>query len=323
MLNNLPYKSKQFFFVLIKLSIVAGAFYFIFQKLSDTKQLNWIDFIDLLIEKNVFSARNIFFLIMLSMLNWLFEILKWQFLVKTIQPISFKRAMEQSLASHTASLITPNRIGDYGAKMIYFKSEFRTKIVMLNLIGNLSQMTITVIIGVAGLLFLVNQHPITVDYFKIIQLLLFVIVAISLVGYLLRRTPFIIKGFSWAEIKIFFLQLSRKLIQNVLSLSLLRYLIFSFQFYLLLLLFAVELNYYNAMIIISSMYLLVSVIPMLFIFDVVVKGGIALFLFEFAGVDALIILSVITLMWLLNVVVPAVFGSFYVLNFNVVKPSEL
>lgn len=71
------------------------------------------------------------------------------------------------------------------------------------------------------------------------------------------------------------------------------------------------------------MYLLVSVIPMLFIFDVVVKGGIALFLFEFAGVDALIILSVITLMWLLNVVVPAVFGSFYVLNFNVVKPSEL
>lgn len=323
MLNNLPYKSKQFFFVLIKLSIVVGAFYFIFKKLSDNKQLNWFDFIDLLAENNVFSTRNIFFLITLSALNWLFEILKWQYLVRTVQPISFKSALEQSLASHTASLITPNRIGDYGAKVIYFKHQIRVKIIMLNLIGNLSQMTVTVIFGIAGLLFFVNQYPITVDYFKISQLLFFVIIATSLVGYLFIRTPFSIKGFSWIEIKSFLLKLSQKLIQIVLSLSLLRYLIFSFQFYLLLRLFAVDLNYINAMIIIGSMYLLVSVIPMLFIFDVVVKGSVALFLFEFAGVDTLVILSIITLMWLLNVVLPAVFGSFYVLNFNVVKPSDL
>lgn len=323
MLNNLPYKSKQFFFVLIKLSIVVGAFYFIFKKLSNDKQLKWLDFIEVLTENNLFSVRNILVLVILSALNWLLEIFKWQYLVNTVQQTSFKRAMEQSLASHTASLITPNRIGDYGAKVVYFKSEFRAKIVMLNLVGNLSQMTITVVFGLVGLLFFINQYPITVHYFKITQLLLFIIIVIILVAYLLKSIPFKIKGFSWVEIKMFLLKLSRKLIQNVIFLSLLRYLIFSFQFYVLLRLFAVNLDYFNAMIIICSMYLLVSFIPMLFIFDVVVKGSVALFLFAFAGVEVLIILSVITLMWLFNVVLPAVFGSYYVLNFNLIKPSKL
>lgn len=323
MLNSLPYKTKQFFFVLIKLSIVVGAFYFIFKKLSANNQLNWLDFTDILAENKVFSVRNILLLIMLSTLNWLFEILKWQYLVITVQQISFKRAMEQSLASHTASLITPNRIGDYGAKVIYFHSKIRAKIILLNLFGNLSQMTITLIFGIMGLFFFVNKYPIRIDYFRITQVLFFVIVTLVLVGYVFNKTSFKIKGFSWVEIKAFLLDLSRKLMQNVLLLSLLRYLVFSFQFYLLLIFFGVDLNYFNAMIIISSMYLLVSVIPMLFIFDVVIKGSIALLLFSFAGVDAFVILCIIMLMWLLNVVLPTIFGSFYVLNFNLSNSSKL
>ena len=37
MIYSLPYKTKQFFFVLIKLSIVVGAFYFIYQKLANNE----------------------------------------------------------------------------------------------------------------------------------------------------------------------------------------------------------------------------------------------------------------------------------------------
>jgi len=87
----------------------------------------------------------------------------------------------------------------------------------------------------------------------------------------------------------------------------------------LLLIFGTELSYYEAMIIITSMYLFVSMIPTIFVFDVVVKGGVALYLFNFVGVDNLTILSITMLMWLLNFVLPSVIGSYYVLNFDFQK----
>ena len=90
MLYNIPYKTKQFFFVLIKLSIVVGAFYFIYSKLTENGQLQLSDFIAFLKENKTFSTKNIIFLVILSGFNWFFEILKWKTLVKTIKSISFR-----------------------------------------------------------------------------------------------------------------------------------------------------------------------------------------------------------------------------------------
>ena len=64
------------------------------------------------------------------------------------------------------------------------------------------------------------------------------------------------------------------------------------------------------------MYLLASIIPSIFIFDVVIKGSIAVYLFTFLGVNEFTILSITTLMWIFNFVLPSIFGSYYVLNFN-------
>ena len=94
------------------------------------------------------------------------------------------------------------------------------------------------------------------------------------------------------------------------------YLIFSFQFYLLLNLFGVEVAYQKAMIVISSMYLLASIIPTFFVLDVVVKGSIAVYLFGIVGVNALTVLSIITVMWILNFMLPSAIGSLYVLRFK-------
>jgi hypothetical protein len=64
------------------------------------------------------------------------------------------------------------------------------------------------------------------------------------------------------------------------------------------------------------MYFLVSVIPTFFIFDVVIRGGVAVWLFSFLGVPELVILSTVLAMWLLNFVLPALFGSFFVLTYQ-------
>ena len=65
----------------------------------------------------------------------------------------FFEALKQSIGALTVSLFTPNRIGDYGAKALYYNSSYRKRIVLLNFIGNVMQMTITVLFGSIGFYF--------------------------------------------------------------------------------------------------------------------------------------------------------------------------
>ncbi len=313
---DVPYKTKQFFFALIKLSVVIGAFYFIYSKLSENESLQFNDFITFLQEKDTFTPKTIVLLLILSVFNWFFEIMKWQYLVKTIKEISFRNALEQSLGGLTASLITPNRIGDYGAKAVYYAKPFRTKVVLLNLLGNMAQMTITTIFGVIGLIIFVNRYQIDVDYYRLMKFG-FILLLISLfvvVG--VKQNRFKIKGFSFERILSFIKNIDSKTHIITLSLSLIRYFIFSFQFYYLLIIFGVDIDYTKAMVVITSMYFLASIFPSISIFDVVIKGSVAVFLFGYVEVNELTILTSVTLMWLLNFVIPSVFGSYFVLNFK-------
>ncbi|WP_299102222.1 lysylphosphatidylglycerol synthase domain-containing protein [uncultured Winogradskyella sp.] len=314
------YKTKQFFFVLIKLSIVVGAFYFIYSKITDNENLKFVDFLSFLNKSSVFSIKNILFLIILSTFNWFFEILKWQHLVKTINSISFNSAFVQSFSALTTSLITPNRIGDYGAKAMYYLQPLRTKIILLNLIGNLSQMIITMIAGSIGFLLFTNRYNIDLNYFKIAKIALVFVIVILFTFLGIKQKRFKIKGFSMATIVAFTKSISIKTKSITLLLSLFRYAIFSFQFFVLLRIFGVDIIYTDAMIVISCFYLLSSIIPTIVLFDVIVKGSIAVYLFSYLGIDELTILSITTLMWFLNFVFPSLIGSYFVLNFKLPKP---
>ena len=322
MLHALSYKTKQFLLVLIKLSIVVAAFYFIAHKLFENDQLDFRVFTHFLFKNDVFSAKNILFLLFLSIFNWFFEILKWNTLVNSIQPLSFKKALEQSLAALTTSLITPNRIGDYGAKAIYYNPSQRKKILLLNVFGNMAQMTATVIFGVLGLFFFMKRFGLELNYLKFFSGTAILILIVLFIGFGSKQQWFKIKGLSANKISHFIKNIQQGIKIKVFIYSTLRYMIFSFQFYVLLYIFKTELTYMEAMIFITTMYFLASVIPSIFIFDVLIKGSVAVYVFGFLGVDDLTVLSIITLMWLLNFVLPSIFGSYYVLNFKLLKNSN-
>ncbi|AUP80148.1 lysylphosphatidylglycerol synthase domain-containing protein [Flavivirga eckloniae] len=322
MTYTLPYKTKQFFFGLIKLSIVIGAFYFIYRKLMHNPELDFNAFIGFLSKKDAFSIKNMLFLLFLTFLNLFFEIIKWQKLVDPIKKISLKNAFEQSLGSLTASLFTPNRIGEYGAKAIYYTANYRKRIVLINLLGNVSQMCITTIFGCIGFCFFIVKHQIDINYYKLAQFLLIALLIIGLIGFGMQKTKLTVKGFSIKKIKHFILEFPKKNMALALLLSLLRYMVFSFQFYFLLQLFGIDISYLEAMTVITSMYLLASIIPSIFIFDVVIKGSVAIYLFGIVGINEIAVLSTITLMWLLNFVLPSIIGSYFVINFNLPKADN-
>lgn len=322
MMYSLPYKTKQFFFVLIKLSIVIGAFYFIYRKLVNNNELEFSVFVDFLSKKDIFSTINTLFLIFFSVFNWFFEILKWKELVSFVKKVSFKNAFEQSLGALTASLFTPNRIGEYGAKAIYYKSNYRKRILLANLLSNMLQMSVTVIFGTIGFAFFVLENNIEINHYKFTRFLVIGLATFLLIGFGLTKSNFTIKGYSLAKIKQFIIDYPKNKLVSGFIFSIIRYSIFSFQFYFLLRIFNVNITYFDAMKVISSMYLLASIIPTIFIFDVIIKGSIAVYLFSFLHINELSILSITTIMWLLNFVFPSFIGSYYVLNFRLPKNEQ-
>uniref|UniRef100_UPI001E5CDCA2 lysylphosphatidylglycerol synthase domain-containing protein n=1 Tax=Confluentibacter lentus TaxID=1699412 RepID=UPI001E5CDCA2 len=248
--------------------------------------------------------------------------MKWQYLVSEIKKIKFKTALQQSLGALTVSLLTPNRIGEYGAKAIFYNKEFRKRILLINLMSNVMQMSTTCIFGVIGFWFFTSKYALKLDYYKLTLGLLFIIFAFSLGAYIMKKSKFTIKGFSLEKLKVFIKIFNKKTIFLGFLFSLIRYLVFSFQFYFLLHIFKVEISYLNAMMVISSMYFLSSIIPTISFFDVVIKGSVALYLFSFVGVDELVILNITTLMWLLNFVLPSLVGSYFVLNFKYPREND-
>jgi len=101
--------------------------------------------------------------------------------------------------------------------------------------------------------------------------------------------------------------------------SVLRYVIFSTLFLMLLTIFEAEITFQEAAPLIFGMYFLVSIIPTVFIFDVVVRGGVAVWLFSYAGVNELTVLSAVLAMWLLNFIVPALLGSVLMFTYKPVR----
>ncbi|MBG7630087.1 MAG: flippase-like domain-containing protein, partial [Bacteroidetes bacterium] len=169
---NLSPKYKRFLFLLIKFIIIIGAFYYGYEKLANNELLS---ISQLSSQFTIVFSNNIWvllFILLFTDANWLLEIFKWKTLASIEKKITFFEAYEQCFASLTASIITPNRIGEYGAKALYFKNEIRKKIIFLNLIGNLSQLSITLFFGIIGFVFFIRNFSFQIPKANTLKFLL-------------------------------------------------------------------------------------------------------------------------------------------------------
>lgn len=303
---------KQFWFLLIKFSIVFGAGFFIYKRLDSNELWQSEALFNQL--KSLFSSHSIalFLLLIMTLINWFFEIIKWHTLVNSVQDITFYQAFIQSLSSHTLSLITPFKAGEYGGKVLYFPKYLRNKVLGLNLVGNFTQLLITLIFGILGLVYFFSHFNIPINPHKIRRIGYFIAFGILAVfsGQKLKRNSYYQRIFS------FFRNLKQTLKYKVLFFSLIRYLVFSHQFYLLLVVFGTDITYLTAMMLIFSMYFLATMLPVISLFDFIIKGSIAIYLFSFVPVNEMTILLISTILWLLNFALPAIVGSYFVLIFK-------
>ena len=304
-------KTEQFLLFIIKLLIVGGAFYFIYSQLANNDKLDWQKFL-VLFEKN-YSIGGIAFLLLLSVLNRFFEILKWQNLVSYLHKISLPEATKQVLGALTAGLFTPNGVGEYAGKALFFEKSKAKKVIFLNLICNGIQMILSVVFGLFGLLYFnANYNIITTKTVSILFGICFL-----LFGILFFSKKINIKGYSIEKLIHKINEIPKSIHQKNIYLAVCRYLIFSHQYYFLFLAFDVDLPYLILMATIASVYFLASSLPTFQFLDFAVKGSVAVYFFGILGVNEWIVVFISTLMWFLNVVLPVIIGSYYVMNYKI------
>lgn len=298
-------KAKQSVLFLIKVLIVGGAFYFIYNQLAHNDKLDWQKSL-IKFQKN-YSIGGIAFLLLLSVLNRFFEILKWQNLVSYLHRISIFEATKQVLGALTAGLFTPNGVGEYAGKALFFEKSKAKTIVFLNLICNGIQMILSVVFGTIGLWIL--------GYRFWVLIILGVSLFFVLFSFLLKKIT--IKGYSIEKLIHKIDGIPKSIHQKNIFLAVCRYLVFSHQYYFLFLAFDVDLPYLTMMATIASVYFLASSLPTFQFLDFAVKGSVAVYFFGILDVNEWIVVFISSLMWFLNVVLPVAIGSYYVMNFKI------
>ncbi len=270
---------------------------------------------------------------MLMIANWGVEAYKWMLAIRQVQLISFERAFRAVLSGIAFSISTPNSIGDYVGRALFMADGNRIKAISLTIVANLSQLIITFVMGSIAFILLKNrlfEARIITPHFAIAFLCCSILMSILLLLFYFRLSWVIkiidklpwVKKFSWAIEAIEYL--SATLLLKFLSLSLIRFIIFSTQYILLFKLYHVDVNIVECWMGISVMFLVMAIIPTIALFtDMGLKNELSIRLIGLFSNNHLGISLASLSIWLINLIFPALLGSLFVLGLkNIIKSKK-
>ncbi len=268
----------------------------------------------------------------LMIVNWSLETIKWRLSVRQIQEVNFFTAFKAVLSGVSFSVSTPNRIGEYLGRILYMKEGNRLKAISLTITSSISQLIITLVMGLVGILLLKNEiekNGILTGIW--IQVLLYGVLGTLIILTLFYfRLPWLVKWvdklpankrFSWLIVALE--HFNATLLLQLLSLSLLRFLVFILQYYLLFRLFGVEVSLWQGWWAVSVAFLVMAIIPTIALFtDLGLRGQVNIKLIGlFSGNHLGIGLTSVSI-WFINLIIPALVGSLLILSIKKIRVDK-
>ena len=144
-------------------------------------------------------------------------------------------------------------------------------------------------------------------FLNILLLLLFH--NISLLSNLMDKVSLLNKYKKYKEVFTFY---NAQELAFVFIFSIIRYAIFTTQFFILLKLFEIDIIYFDAIILTMVMLFIISIIPTIAISEIGIRGSVAVYLFSLVSTNIIGILSATFVLWFINLLFPALIGSFFV-----------
>jgi hypothetical protein len=262
----------------------------------------------------------------LVVVNWGAEALKWRWLLRHVCPIPPGRAFRSVLAGVALSVATPNRIGEYGARILYIPEGHRLQAVSLSMMGGLVQLLVTLTAGMvafllpgdrlgeamagagvtAGLRWLVILST-AAFVMCCLMLILRIEGVLRLVSHirLLRRVTVHLTALPLA---------GRSQWAAVCGLSVLRYGVFIIQYLLMLKAMQVDIGWVDGARAVALFFFLMSVLPSIALLELGMRWQYSLLVFGAFSTDILGICAATTGIWLVNLALPAIAGTLLMLG---------
>lgn len=255
-----------------------------------------------------------FIIVFLMMpVNWLLEAFKWRTLLTIHVSIPFIQIARAVVGGIALSIFTPNRIGEYGGRIMFMPSNAKWPVAISTLIGSLAQNLVGFSAGIVACLFLFNGFLV----FKIIGIVLILtgVLCFFNVRKVLRRISALNLHSIFKKL-IMNLQYiddySYKILFRVLAFAIARYLVYVTQFVLILHAFEPAISLNILVLGVSAIYLFQTLVPLPPIADVMARANIGLILWSGSGMSELSISLGSLMVWFVNLLIPAMIGSFVI-----------
>ncbi len=260
----------------------------------------------------------------MMIINWSVEAIKWKVLIKSLETIQFIQSLKAVLSGISIGMITPNRVGEIGGRVLFLDKGQRTFGIFSAALGSLAQLTTTLLFGILGFIIFLLLFPekiflnhslnlsLVLSCSLILLFLLWSFFNIKNLTPFLKKIPFLKKR---EEQLKYFAKTKYNILLKSLLLSFLRYIIFTTQFYLLLLMFDVSISISQAYISISLVYLFATIIPTTTLIELGIRGSLSIFFIGMFSENILGITFSTFLLWFINLAAPSIIGSiFFVKN---------
>ncbi|MEB0262578.1 MULTISPECIES: lysylphosphatidylglycerol synthase domain-containing protein [unclassified Mucilaginibacter] len=303
---------------LIKATILVLAGLFIYNKfLGKNDSLKQFEALIAVISRNQ-VIYTLLAVVLLMAINWFLESLKWQYLAKKLTKISIWVAVEAVFCGLTWAVFTPNRIGEYGGRVMFLPNRKRIHGVFAMAVGAFAQNVITNLVGItASLWFIYYFLDVNIWLYLSLLALSAVFLGLFLVFYfnikwlvgLLDKIGFLKKYHRFFEIMGRY-NMNELLV--VIGYSLARFFVFSFQYYLIIHLLLPTIPFAEMMLTVFVFLFIQSAIPSLDLLDIGVRSFTAMHLFLYITNQQIAIIAAVSCIWLINLIIPAIIGSVFV-----------
>lgn len=312
MLSNTQKKRISFS---IKTLLVLLCLAYLYSKLSavNGKTLS-TDFIQKLTGSNRY-----YLLIALALVlaNWSVEAVKWKFLIQRLEPITFTASLKSILAGISASLVTPNRAGEFIGKLFFLRKASKPDALILSMVGSISQVMLTLCFGLVALhQYLYKNALLTAYYYPVLVVVLGVNILSIYLFYNFKNIAISWKKWNFIHSIIPYnlesIELTKRDLSKVILLSLFRYIIFTVQFLLILKIANLIVNPIESALLVFLYFFIVSLMPTFAITELGVRGSVAVALFCENPDSCAEVLAAAFIVWFINLALPAIVGAYYV-----------
>lgn len=244
----------------------------------------------------------------LVFVNWGLEYVKWNLLLKTAQISSNQpQKVKAFLAGILTGLLTPNLLGNFIGRLFYFQRRDRSAIILLTLFSNGAQFLASILFGIIAISWLGFPEKIGASVTTFYGFVSFFLLLLIVFAYFYFEHLAIIRSRKQFQ-KLALLFKNDTLFRfKLLLLSLLRHLVFSIQYVLVLksVGISVDLSWMGW---IWQVFFWSTLVPSLWMGKLFVRESIALLvLAPLTTNSALVLISSISL-WILNQAIPALIG---------------